>query len=301
MLDDFKITTYEAPPEGFDPLTAEQSKLAFYGMVLRPEEGTEAYKRWHKVYSGKPKHIIPSFKKGTQSFGPYNANSWSGVVLEGKDGEGDKKNKYKGIEGSWKFFLDPRIRNIQFAPNSGCAVWIGIDGKDASGNHSPLQVGSSFYQTIDGWDQSSLWCSWSKDGTGAYIQNFNVNYGDQLSCVICVQSSNRASIHLSNVTQNIVVDFMVTAKKETYIGNCAEWIVENPNYTINPIANFGSVTFTDCHAYLHSPAGTVPPSVNANTGNVYNMKSLQGSLVHETKTTLTGPNSIEIDYIYPAH
>ena len=297
ILDDFKITTFEPLPAGFDLLTVEQTKLAYYGIPPRPDESKEPKlrKQWNDIFSKNPKRIIPQFKKTkikgadgkerTQTFGPYSEHTWGGVVVE------EKNTKYKGVQGSWNFFPDPQNTNTPLADNTSCNVWIGIDGKDASGGNGPLQV----ITTLAGDPQvKGVWWAWSKNGDGYWIENFSVNFNDLLSVLICVENSTTAKIHIANMTQNTTTDFTVHATGEKWIGNCAEWIVENGSISPEPIADFGAITFTNCYAYKQS-ADLFPPSVDPSTGTVLKMVDIIN--LAETKTTLPNANTIEIQYL----
>src|SRR5271170_6761849 len=55
------ITTFKAPPEGFDPVTAPLKTLALHGIPRRPDPQAEPGLRalWDKAFARKPKFIVP--------------------------------------------------------------------------------------------------------------------------------------------------------------------------------------------------------------------------------------------------
>jgi len=309
IIDGFKITTFEPAPDGFDPLTASQSKLSYHGIHTRPDKDKEPemYKMWHAVFSKKLHYIVPEFKKidhkgsggqnKKQSFGPYNKHTWSGVVVDS-----DPAIKpLVAINGTWNFpSLAPPTSPDGSRTPMECVAWIGIDGKDKSSD--VLQVGTS-YRVDNNEVEYGVWWQWSKQ-FGFWIKNFQATFGDQISCLICCESLTTAHVFITNLTQNLYTSFGVTADTGISLkGNCAEWIVENAEYDQGvPLADFGSLTFTGCIAFKSVPGhfpGQSNQSVNSGTGTPIDMTNIllrNGQYVSGTKTTITGPQTIKIDY-----
>jgi hypothetical protein len=77
------------------------------------------------------------------------------------------------------------------------------------------------------------------------------------------------------------------------VGNCAEWIVEAPQFAgeILPIAEFGSVTFMDCQAVT-----TNKVIVDGGTGDPITMTDPTGS-EDLAVGSIFGPTTIECQYV----
>lgn len=296
MMDGFIIRTFELPPEGFDPLTAEQSKLAHYGIVARPdkEKEPELYKRWHRVYSKKLNHIIPKFKEikrkdqdgkdKPKSFGPYSPRTWSGVVATPPTNV-----PFKTVEG---YIPIPAISiPIVGGTELNFAAWIGLDGKIAPDNNL-LQVGIALApDEINVESYFPIFCQWGSNSH--LITNLATDFGDTINCLICADalsdgqpSSSKAAIFITDINNNNHTSFEITAPAGiVWKGKTAEWIVENAygnESPFIPLSNVGEYTFTQCIAGYQGTHGLI--NVNSGSGSVVNMP--------QTFTENRGPNSV---------
>jgi len=167
------------------------------------------------------------------------------------------------------------------APKPGnciCATWIGIDGAndDPNGNDSYdiLQAGTTqMIVTLLGAPLylSFAWFEWYP----AYpvgITNLPVSPGDIMYCAICVYSPTEAGIHLLNVTRGVLTSFAKTAPKNVQlVGNCAEWIVEDPTSSNMNLARYADVYFDNCVAGTQNGALLL-----AGAGSLLNMYDVNG-------------------------
>ena len=120
IIDGFNIRTSEPPPEGFDPLTAEQSKLRYHGIPRRPNRDKESewYKKWQSIYSRKLHYIVPEFAKDEHLRHPGNTKAkvtdhsyWSGAEADAPIFQG-VTGQFQWISGNW-IVQDPNSPSVQ--------------------------------------------------------------------------------------------------------------------------------------------------------------------------------------------
>ena len=300
-MGDLQIRTFEAAPEEFDPLTASPAKLAYHGIVPRPdkEKEPELYKRWHKVYSKKLNHIEPEFVKNENKrhfvlkekkhlkHGVSTSTNWSGAVVFNPAGD-----PFRWMAGNW---IVPDVSQPASLPTGEwyySSAWIGIDG---DGSPDVLQAGTDCDILVVGGSVSkyvSAWWEWYPDFSVG-INNFPVNTGDYMTCLICVTSDTTATIYLTDITSGIHTSFEITAPGGTILqGNCAEWIVEAPTVggSQSALADYGATFFDESYAFT-----TARVQVNAGTGDTINMVDSAGNVVSET--LIEAPQLIKVSFI----
>lgn len=271
------IRTFAQPPEGFDPVHADDRSLLAYGYPSRPQDAA-MLERWERVLSRPIRLIQPTFRSmpykrrrlpkvtAGGAHGTEITDIWSGAVVHAPAGD-----SFKWVEGEWT------VPNA--FPPSGAAdgvwysasTWIGIDGIDGSGD--VLQAGcDSDVMTSGGTIQRQLnpWWEWYPAGS-FWISNLPVAQGDTMDGLICVTngSTTSASIFLLNVTSRVGASFHATAPPGTsLVGNTAEWIVERLEIDTNTpeLARYGDMYFAA--AYAETVAGT---QMDASIGNVIDM------------------------------
>ena len=164
-------------------------------------------------------------------FSVANATStnWSGSVAFPPLG-----HTFGWIEGQWT------VPNPQ-APGGGdlfASEWVGIDG---AGSGDVLQAGTETdIFGIFNLRQIYAWWEWFPANEVA-ITNLPVSAGDTMYCLICVNSTNTATVYISNESTGVWTRFSITAPKgTTLVGNSAEWIVERPsvNGAITSLADY---------------------------------------------------------------
>ncbi|MEO6799736.1 MAG: G1 family glutamic endopeptidase [Rhodanobacter sp.] len=244
----FSVRTYALPPADFTPLTASPRLLLRHGFPARPDKKTEPQLRtmWDETFARARTWVTPAFRevpekfhgpairpaspkaksslrgKATESVANATSSNWSGSVCQAPRGR-----TFGWVAGQWT------VPNPH-APILGsyyASEWIGIDGW---GSGDVLQAGTET-EIIDlgifTFRQVYVWWEWFPASEVA-ITNFAVAAGDTMYCLICVNSSNTATIHLTNQSSGLSTSFSITAPKGTSLrGNSAEWIVERP--TIN--------------------------------------------------------------------
>lgn len=265
-----KVTTFEQPPSGFNPLTAQPSDLARYGFpaMVPDEHHKQRYQKVMQQLSGKFNYVQPTFQVREDRFhGPHKASvagrngvgrrtgetaagtetdtNWAGGVIFAPAGD-----SFKWLEGDWV------VPNVG-APTQNqwyySASWIGIDG-DASGDVCQAGVECEVYQSGASISRNIYpWWEWYPLPE-VQISNFAANPGDLLTMILCTAKgagSTTATVYLTNRTSGASTSFGFNAPAgTTLVGNCAEWIVEAPTVSgaQSSIADYGEVFFSVCEA-----------------------------------------------------
>lgn len=92
------------------------------------------------------------------------------------------------------------------------------------------------------------WYEWLPDGS-VYFQDFPISPGDVITAAVALSSMTSGIVMLENITQNHTALRDVNSPN-TLCGKNAEWIIEDygQNSGQVPLANFGTVTFTEAVA-----------------------------------------------------
>jgi len=269
------ITTFERPPQGFDPMTATLAHLQQRGFPTRPEDAhhLERYKRIFGQLKGKFNYIEPTFRVNEEKFhGPRKrrttdptetSNNWSGAVVSAPRGQ-----SFKWIEGDWVIpDVDAPTQNQWYY----CASWIGIDG-DGSPDVCQAGVECEVYQSGSSTVRNIYpWFEWYPAGE-VQITNLPISAGDMVTMLICTSQgagSTSATCYFTNRTNGASTSFGFNAPAGTkLVGNCAEWIVEAPTVggSQSEVADYGEVFFSVCEAFTTN--GT---TVDGGTGDNINM------------------------------
>jgi hypothetical protein len=268
----FRVRTYEAPPRGFNPLTATPRQLLHHGLPTRPDARAEPTLRemWNKAFSRPRNWITPEFRQAAgKSHGPAlqpgkarnrvrtktvvsNATSsnWSGSVAIAPT-----RRTFGWVAGQWTV---PNPHASVFG-SYYASEWIGIDGW---GSGDVLQAGTET-EILDlgifTSRQVYVWWEWFPAGEVA-ITNFGVAAGDVMYCLICVNSSTTATVYLTNQSSGVSTSFSITAPKGTSLtGNSAEWIVERPtiNGSVAQLSDTAAVYFDEGIAGLAGAPFTI--------------------------------------------
>jgi hypothetical protein len=263
-------TTIEAPPAGFNPLTASDDELAYYGFPPRPDQSAQpkAYATWAKAMIHATNRITPTLEQTNIFHGPakltpkpddealrsnpglapqpettYYSSNWSGYVdLSGATSYGSSSFYY--------------TVNDQFVPavhQSGCSggwaysgEWAGIDGFS---NSDVLQAGLEADAYCSGSTTAqyySTWYEWYPNGE-VRISNFPVVPGQELFVEVWHTSSTQGYAYIENLSTSSYVEVGFTAPSgTTLLGNSAEWITEKPTAVLS---DYVEEVYWDAYAY----------------------------------------------------
>ena len=185
------------------------------------------------------------------SFPGSTSTIWSGyAVLTGGSG-------YQTVSGEWRV---PTL-NCVSTPDGYTSAWVGVNGWDGVGDL--FQDGTTSYCS-NGLQSDYAWWTDLNENDYQAQHLFPVSPGDVIDAEVLQDTSGGWDYEIEDVTSN---------KKQagypsfSVLGASAEWIVEDPGDGTTgeplPLANFGSVTFTDLGLTGPSGSVTLPPYSDA--------------------------------------
>ncbi|KAI0323936.1 acid proteinase [Cubamyces sp. BRFM 1775] len=220
----------------------------------------------------------PAALAGGDATASVYTTNWAGAVLVAGP------NTYTAATGS---FIVPTPRE----PSGGsgfhsAAIWVGIDGDTCQS--AILQTGVDI--TVSGGETSyNAWYEWYPAAMSDF-SGFAVRPGDNISATVIADSLTSGTATLINYSTGQEVTKILTSQPALCQEN-AEWIVED--YTesggLVPLANFGTVTFTDALAGI-STGGVSPAGAT-----IFNMEQNGRVLT----TASTSSSSVTVNYIGP--
>jgi len=178
--------------------------------------------------------------------------NWSGYVLTGGSGG------YQAISAKWTV---PAVV-CSSSQNSETSDWVGVNGWLGADWGGLFQDGTTSY-CLKGQQGDYAW--WT-DALASYsAQNlFAVAPGDVIDAEVYQDSSGYWEYYIADLTSGRSSS---SAESFSGPGTSAEWIAEDtgdPNTGLPyPLADFGSVTFTDLGLTVPSGSWTVPPDSDA--------------------------------------
>jgi len=183
------------------------------------------------------------------------SGNWSGFAVP-QEGKG-VTDTFSEVEGAWEV---PAVTGAKRS-NTYSSVWVGLDGYE---DGTVEQIGTEQDWT-GGRQQNYVW--FEMYPSGAYeIENFPANPGDSISAQVTylgqtkvqngrgrgVQESEESVFQMTVINNTEHVSYTVPGSYTTTPAaarSSAEWVVEAPSMrAILPLADFGSVSFSDCYA-----------------------------------------------------
>jgi hypothetical protein len=177
--------------------------------------------------------------------GPSKTLNWAGYVAA-TDLKKPRKHSVTDVHGTW---VVPAVASSGSLDTSS-AIWVGIDG---GFDHTVEQIG-----TEQDWTSGApLYYVWFEmyPKRGYYLPTFPIQPGDVMSAEVQFIPKNQFILSIVNLTEDAA--YSVTNKRSAQCTS-AEWIVEAPFlHHILALADFGSVTFTNCSATIAGVAGAI--------------------------------------------
>jgi hypothetical protein len=273
-----KVATFTPPPRDFDPLKASPSDRLKHGF---PPLSDATQLAWFKTVWARIKnratYVVPTFTvepkvhpnrksgnnaKSTRVHAGHAAGGarkdkepnayWSGAAVY----PGLQSVSFRWIMGTWTI---PNISSPSDNNLYSCLTWIGIDGLndgDYATSSDVCQIGIYLDVTTDG-GKIARTCKafyewYTNDSEGIQKIDFPVDIGDTVTMSLCTAGKGAASAtaYITNLTTGQMTSFVINKPESaTFLGDCAEWVVESLLPTTGePLANYSDVFFSDCVA-----------------------------------------------------
>ena len=258
------ITTIAAPPEAFNPLTATDADLAYYGFPPRPDDNSGDYASWARAMAASQQRIAPVLQQTNIYHGPARRSpsldvntlgsyNWSGYLKLGSAKSYGKS--------SWNFvYSDVTVPTARQA-NGKCtgsadyaSSWVGIDGWNSD---DVLQDGIEFDAYCKGSTKATFYSAWFEwfPLSEVRIPTMPIAPGEEYFMEIWSTSSTVGHAYLVNVSKKKAVTIVFEAPMgTTLVGNSAEWITERPgiNGGLATLTNYDSQKYSDAHGEAFS-------------------------------------------------
>lgn len=171
--------------------------------------------------------------------------NWAGYAIE-TNLITPQKGAVSSVSGSW---IVPAV-DCSATPNAYATFWVGIDGY-ASGTVEQIGTDSdcsgttpSYYAWFEMYPKFPV-----------YI-NRAVSPGDHISAEVTYVGKGLFQLTINDESKGWT--FTTTQKSPSAKRSSAEWIAEAPwSGGVLPLANFGTVTFTDAQATVNGHTGTI--------------------------------------------
>lgn len=254
------ISTFSAPPEHFNPLTASDLELAAYGFPPRPSAQTDPdrYSQWERAmkaakirwngnlrdmgaYSTAAK-IVKNPGEAAASATPATTFNWSGIVNTNKLGRWNPNNSVYFVISS---FNVPVVQPPFGTCDGGYdweVSWNGIDGWNSG---DVLQGGSSSQEFCSGGSFFTNYCGWVEwYPSYPILCEFGVNPGDDFYVESYSPSGgfNEGFVFIEDETTLTYGTYgLGYVSGPPLVGNSAEYIVERPccrSGNFYPLANY---------------------------------------------------------------
>jgi Peptidase A4 family len=276
------IRTFNAPPAGFNPLTASDEELAAYGFPPRPdsENDAEHYAKWARAmaaaktrWNGELK-VTGSWSKAARpaqapagapaiSAGPSTGffYNWSGFINTNTLQKYSTTNSFYFVVSDFNVpVAQQAFRSDGFETGNVCdggwdleVNWNGIDGfTDGS---ALLRGGTLSGAYCSGRSTSTDYFAWIEWWPSfPIIGEFNVNPGDDFFVETWDTSATQGYFFLDDETTQTYAVYGISPNKGQpgLIGNSAEYIVERPccrGSNDFPLANYVQDFWATSYAY----------------------------------------------------
>jgi hypothetical protein len=252
------------PAAGFNPLTASDDDLVYFGFPPRPDatKYPDKHQHWQRAVSIPTQYLTPEFQATTLENRPHAAthavttnaittnatraasHNWSGYAAYTTSGAFKTNNSTIMTE-----FTVPSV-SASTCNNSWeyASQWVGFDGYNSN---DVLQAGVETDAICAGTSRAafySFWIEWYPYSE-VRISNLPVSAGDTVEVIVWyTTSAPNGHAYIANLTKKVAVSgWFNQPSGTTFVGNSAEWIVEAPtvNGSLATIPNFGSVTLID--------------------------------------------------------
>ncbi len=246
------LTTYEPPPDGFDPLTASHHLLRKHGYPHRPhpEKEPRLHKLWREAL-GRPHRVIKAELQVDRSIGRHPlrspqgsfglSGSWAGAEVSTASLGYAPTEVANTVYGQW---IVPTVTPPN--PDTGFAVgtWVGLGGDGNNNSNQVVQAGTDARSSSDGSVVYRAWTQWFPyQGSAVTVSNFPVSPGNRVGFLVLTTEPGHAFVSMMNYTTGQATSVGITPPGANSDGSSAEWVIEGNGALL---ADFYSVLFGQC-------------------------------------------------------
>jgi hypothetical protein len=202
---------------------------------------------------------------------PSTSTNWSGYADRANAGA------VTAVSGSWT------VPTVTGSGTSDSAAWVGIDGF----NSSTVEQTGTEMDIVNGHAEYSAWYELFPNAE-VTIPSVAVHPGDTINASVTYNTVAKDFVlSITDVTDGN--SFTTTQSVPSAQRSSAEWIMEAPssNAGVLPLANFGSVTFTNAQATINGVSGPINAARQNTTVNQINMVNGKTGAVQATTSSLT--------------
>ncbi len=208
--------------------------------------GAAEYVYFSSLFSSAPSSQSTSSTGSSQPSSVSTDLNWGGYAVSSDFN--NPQPVVTGVSGSWV------VPAVQVSQNDAfSAMWVGIGG--TLGN-TLIQTGTE-QDSVGGVTYYSAWFELLPNDS-VTIQAINVSPGDTINASVTLFDANNDvwQISLSDLTTGQSFSQTVVYASSRL---SAEWTVERPtvNNVLSPLANIGTVSFSNCRAIIGSDSGSV--------------------------------------------
>ncbi|PQE26616.1 aspergillopepsin-2 precursor protein [Rutstroemia sp. NJR-2017a BVV2] len=217
------------------------------------------------------------------------SENWSGAIITSPPSGETRLTaalQWKTVTGTFTVPTPSKPSGSSNEEYWAASAWVGIDGDTCE--TAILQAGIDFIITESGEYEYDAWYEWYPDY--AYDFDLTVSAGDVIKTTVEATSLKAGTATIENVTTGKTVSISLSSSS-SLCGENAEWIVEDfeSGSELVALADFGTVTFTDCSA------ATSETSEGVSDATVIDIESDEGKVL--TSVTLESSSEIVVTYV----
>ena len=218
--------------------------------------------------------------------GLVSSTNWSGYAAFASPAN----SAVTAVSGTWS------VPTVTPGPTPGwSSSWVGIDGFNSG---SVEQIGTEQDITSSGTAQYYAWYEMYPKGL-VQITSMTIKAGDQISASVTYDGSGKFTLSITDGSQS----YSTTQSAKRAKRSSAEWIEEAPSsiFGVLPLANFGTVNFSNAKATLNGTTGPIDGAAWQN--DAINMVNSSGTQQLDSTSGLTdsgGTSSFSISTITAA-
>lgn len=245
---------YPQPAAGFDPLTATDAQLAYYGLPPRPPASNHsALASWTTAMEHAKYEVASPDIMGPTSFSSFTGDNWSGYYNPADQNGGEPYNE---VSANW---------TVPSVPSSGSGnqldAWVGMGGVANTGGYQPqydgyIEQAGTISTASDPATYRFVWEYYTGSSSPLHYQGPAVTAGDSVYVDITTNTSTlETTFFMENLTTN---QYFSTPPESTpgWSGNTADFEFEMPAGD-TALPKFPTTPFTGCFEWQGNTLNTV--------------------------------------------